>query len=117
MQTASSYLTVRNCCNMNSPGETQTCSKSSMLAFCSEHACDLKQVSRIEAARATMPKVTQRISGSVLYGYTQFVLSEIADILFVSEHSVRRYVELYVRTGGVHCIEQTHGPKQLLNEF
>jgi len=40
MQTASLYLTVWNFCNMNSPGETQTCSKSSMLAFCSEHACD-----------------------------------------------------------------------------
>lgn len=43
--------------------------------------------------------------------------AEIADILFISERSVCRYVDLYQSTGDVQPKKQRHGPEQLLNDF
>lgn len=43
--------------------------------------------------------------------------SEIADVLYMSERSVRRYIEQYMTTGGVEAAEQRHGPTVLLNNF
>ena len=42
---------------------------------------------------------------------------EIADLLFMSERSVRRYVDLYMSTGGVEASGYRHGPQQLLSDF
>ena len=42
---------------------------------------------------------------------------EIADLLFMSERSVRRYVDLYMSTGGVDTSGCRHGPQQLLSDF
>ena len=42
--------------------------------------------------------------------------AEISDLLFMSEWTVRRYVELYHSTGDVECKKQT-GPTCLLNDF
>ena len=43
--------------------------------------------------------------------------SKIADVLYMSERSVRRYIEEYMTTGGVEAAEQRHGPTVLLNNF
>ena len=43
-------------------------------------------------------------------------LAEISDLLFMSERSVRRYIELYHSTGDVECKKQA-GPTCLLNDF
>ena len=41
----------------------------------------------------------------------------MSDILFMSERSVRRYVELYQHTGDVEPSKQKHGPDKVLNEI
>ncbi len=41
----------------------------------------------------------------------------IADILFMSQRSVQRYVDLYQSTGVVEPKKQRHGPEQVLSEF
>ena len=43
--------------------------------------------------------------------------AEIAHVLFLSERSVQRYVELYQSTGDVEPRKQKHGPELLLSEF
>ena len=43
--------------------------------------------------------------------------TEIADVLFISPRSVRRYVDLYLSTGELEPKKQRHGPEQLLSEF
>ena len=43
--------------------------------------------------------------------------NEVSDILFMSERSVRRYVELYQHTGDVEPSKQKHGPDKVLNEI
>ena len=43
--------------------------------------------------------------------------AEIGELLFMSERSVRRYVELYHSTGDVEGVKQKHGPDCLLTEF
>ena len=43
--------------------------------------------------------------------------AEIAHVLFLSEWSVQRYVELYQSTGDVEPRKQKHGPELLLSEF
>lgn len=43
--------------------------------------------------------------------------AEIGELLFMSERSVRRYVELYHSTGNVEGVKQKHGPDCLLTEF
>ena len=42
--------------------------------------------------------------------------AEIADLLFMSQRSVLRYVELYHSTGDVEPVKQRHGPEQLLSD-
>ena len=43
--------------------------------------------------------------------------AEIGELLFMSERSVRRYVELYHSTCDVEGVKQKHGPDCLLTEF
>lgn len=43
--------------------------------------------------------------------------AQIADVLFMSQRSVRRYVDLYLSTGDIEPAKQRHGPEQLLSEF
>ena len=43
--------------------------------------------------------------------------AEIGELLFMSERSIRRYVELYHSTGDVEGVKQKHGPDCLLTEF
>ena len=52
-----------------------------------------------------------------LYAIRSKAYQEIADLLFMSERSVRRYVDLYMSTGGVEASEYRHGPQQLLSDF
>ena len=42
--------------------------------------------------------------------------NEVSDTLFMSERSVRRYVELYQCTGDVEPSKHKHGPDKVLNE-
>ena len=42
--------------------------------------------------------------------------NEAGDILFMSEQSVRRYVDQYQSTGDVEPRKHRHGPKKMLNE-
>ena len=42
---------------------------------------------------------------------------KLVELLFMSEQSVRRYVELYHSTGDVDSVKQKHGPDCLLTEF
>ena len=41
---------------------------------------------------------------------------EVGDILFMSERSVRRYVDQYQSTGDVEPTKHKHGPAKMLNE-
>ena len=43
--------------------------------------------------------------------------AEIADVLFMSQQSVQRYVDLYQSTGDVEPKKQRHGPQQMLSDF
>lgn len=43
--------------------------------------------------------------------------ADIGEILFISEKTVRRYVDLFLHTGGVEPTKQRHGPHILLNDF
>ena len=42
---------------------------------------------------------------------------DVGEQLFLSEKSVRRYVEQFYTTGHVDPTEQKHGPQLLLNDF
>ena len=42
---------------------------------------------------------------------------EISDVLFMSERSVRRYVDKYMASGRIEAAEQRHGLAVLLNDF
>ena len=44
-------------------------------------------------------------------------MSDIAEQLCLSERSVRRYIDLFQRTGDVKPCSQQHGPPKLLGEF
>ena len=44
-------------------------------------------------------------------------MSEISKQLFLSERSVRRYIDLFQQTGDVKPCSQQHGPTKLLGEF
>ena len=43
--------------------------------------------------------------------------AEIADVLFISQRSVQRYVDLYQSTGDVEPNKDRHGPQQMLSDF
>ena len=43
--------------------------------------------------------------------------AEVGNMLFISERSVRRYVDLFFSTGNVDPEKQRHGSQCLLNEF
>ena len=43
--------------------------------------------------------------------------TNVGELLFISEKSVRRYVELFFRTGDVQPTKQKHGPQLLLSDF
>lgn len=43
--------------------------------------------------------------------------SEVGQLLFISEKSVRRYMELFFTTGNVTPTRQRHGPQLLLSDF
>ena len=47
----------------------------------------------------------------------QMSYAEIAELLFMSQRSVQRYVYLYQSTGDVEPRKQRHGPERLLSEF
>ena len=42
--------------------------------------------------------------------------AEVGNILFMSERSVRRYVDQYQSTGDVEPTKHKHGPAKMLNE-
>ena len=42
---------------------------------------------------------------------------EVSELLFISEQSIRRYVNLFHMTGNVEPTKQRHGPPRLLNDF
>ena len=44
-------------------------------------------------------------------------MSDIAEQLCLSERSVRRYIDLFQRTGDVKPCSQQHGPPKFLGEF
>lgn len=52
-----------------------------------------------------------------LYVIRRMNYAEIADVLFMSQRSVRRYVDIYQSTGDVEPRKQRHGPEQLLSNF
>ena len=52
-----------------------------------------------------------------LYLIRRMSYAEIADILFMSQRSVQRYVALYQSSSDVEPRKQRHGPEQLLSEF
>ena len=43
--------------------------------------------------------------------------SEIATVLLVSERTMKRYISLFNRTGGIEANSQRHGPPKLLGDF
>ena len=43
--------------------------------------------------------------------------TEIADVLYISQRSVSRYIELYQSTGDVQPTVQRHGPERVLSEL
>ena len=43
--------------------------------------------------------------------------SEIATLLLVSERTVRRYISLFNKSGGIEPNSQRHGPPKLLGDF
>lgn len=43
--------------------------------------------------------------------------AEVADVLFMSQRSVQRYVDLYQSTGDVEPQKHRHGPEQILSDF
>lgn len=52
-----------------------------------------------------------------LYITHSLKMSDIAEQLCLSERSVRRYIDLFQRTGDVKPCSQQHGPPKLLGEF
>ena len=43
--------------------------------------------------------------------------ADVGQLLFISERSVRRYVERFFMTGDVQPTKQKHGPQLLLSDF